>query len=95
VGADGSMTFPEMIRMLGNRSLALPFGILYALNNLAWLLRLTAVSEFPSPALNMVRYPWIVSSEKLKNELGYRYRYTTQETFQDFAQAYKRSKKET
>jgi len=94
VGADGSMTFPEMIRMLGNRSLGLPFGILYALNNLAWLLRLTSVSEFPSPALNMVRYPWIVSSEKLKNELGYRYKYTTRETFQDFAQAFKSGKKD-
>jgi hypothetical protein len=79
-----------MIQMLGNRSLALPFGILYALNNLAWCLRLSSVSEFPSPALNMVRYPWIVSSEKLKNELGYRYKYTTRETFQEFTQAFKR-----
>lgn len=92
VGADGSMTFPEMIKLLGNRGLFLPFGMMYVLNNLAWYLRLTSVSEFPSPALNMVRYPWIVSSEKLKRVLGYRYKYTTRETFLDFAQAFKKSK---
>lgn len=94
VGADGTITFPEMISLLGNRRLSLPFDIMYALNNLAWWLRLTPVSEFPSPALNMVRYPWIVSSEKLKRTLGYRYRYTTRETFMDFAQAFKQGKKD-
>jgi len=89
VGADGSMTFPEMIKLLRNSGLFLPFDIMCALNNLAWYLRLTSISEFPSPALNMVRYPWIVSSEKLKRVLGYRYKYTTHETFMDFAQAFK------
>ncbi len=91
VGADGTITFPEMISLLGNRKLSLPFDIMYALNNLTWWLRLTSVSEFPSPALNMVRYPWIVSSEKLKKTLGYRYRYTTRETFMDFAQTFKKN----
>ena len=92
VGADGSMTFTEMISLLGNRRLALPFGIMFALNNLAWQLRMTFISEFPSPALNMVRYPWIVSSDKLKRVLGYRYKYTTRETFMDFAQSFKKDK---
>ena len=90
VGADGSMAFPEMIKLLGNRMLPIPFDIMSVLNNLAWYLRLTSVSEFPSPALNMVRYPWIVSSDKLKRVLGYRYKYTTRETFLDFAQAFKK-----
>jgi len=92
VGADGSMTFPEMIRLLGNRMVPLPFDIMYLLNNLAWYLRLTFISEFPSPSLNMVRYPWIVSSEKLKRVLGYRYKYTTRETFLDFAEAFKKGR---
>jgi UDP-glucose 4-epimerase len=92
VGADGSMAFPEMIKLLGNRMVPLPFDIMYVLNNLAWYLRLAFVSEFPSPALNMVRYPWIVSSDKLKRVLGYRYKYTTRETFLDFAQAFKKAK---
>jgi len=90
VGADGTMTFPEMIRSLGNTMIPLPFGMMYLLNSVAWYLRLAFISEFPSPALNMVRFPWVVSSEKLTAELGYRYKYTTRETFQDFAEAFKK-----
>ena len=90
VGADGGMYFPEMVKLLGNTMLPLPFNVMYLLNNLAWYLRLSFVSAFPSPSLNMVRYPWMVSSEKLKKELGYRYRYTTRETFLDYAAAFKK-----
>jgi len=92
VGADGTITFAEMIKLLGNVMVPLPFGIMSLLNNLAWYLRLSFISEFPSPALNMVRFPWAVSSEKLTAELGYRYKYTTRETFLDFAGAFKKSK---
>jgi hypothetical protein len=65
---------------------------MYLLNNMAWYLRLSSISEFPNPALNMVRYPWVVSSQKLTAELGYRYKYTTRETFLDFARAFKKSR---
>ena len=92
VGADGGMDFPEMIKLLGNIMLPLPFGVMYLLNNIAWYLRLSFISEFPSPSLNMVRHPWIVSSEKLKKELGYSYKYTTRETFLDFARAFKKGR---
>jgi UDP-glucose 4-epimerase len=95
VGADGTMTFPEMIKLLGNTMVPLPFAVMYLLNNAAWYLRLAFISEFPSPALNMVRFPWVVSSEKLTSELGYRYKYTTRETFQDFATAFKKGRRIT
>jgi len=93
VGADGTMTFPEMIRLLGNIMVPLPFPIMYLLNNIAWYLRLSFISEFPSPALNMVRFPLVVSNEKLTAELGYRYKYTTRETFLDFAEAFKNGRR--
>jgi hypothetical protein len=44
------------------------------------------VTEFPAPALNMARYSWVVSNEKLKRELNYQYRYTTAEAYKDFAE---------
>ncbi len=93
VGADGTITFPEMIKLLGNIMVPLPFTIMGLLNNVAWYLRLSFISEFPTPALNMVRFPWAVSSEKLTAELGYRYRYTTRETFLDFAGAFKKGRR--
>jgi nucleoside-diphosphate-sugar epimerase len=33
----------------------------------------------------MLVYPWIASNDKLKRELGYTFKYTTREAFEDFA----------
>ena len=85
VAADGLMTFEEMVRLLGNRKIYLPFAVMYHLNRIAWSLRLTFLSEFPSPTMNMLRYPWWAQNDKLKTDLGFRYRYTTEEAFRDFA----------
>lgn len=85
IASDGVMTFDEMITMLGNWRLKLPFPVMYVLNNLMWLLRVKFITEFPSPALKMVVYPWIASNEKIKKELNYSFKYSTKEAFEDFA----------
>ena len=85
LAADGTMTFDEMLHILGNWPLKLPASIVYPLTDLMWFLRIKFMSEFPSPALNMCRYPWIASNEKLKKELNYKFKYTTKEAFEDFA----------
>jgi len=91
LAADGTMTFDDMIRILGGLSLKLPVWLLWPINNLMWRLRMTFVTEFPSPCLNMIRYPWIASNKKVKEELGYAFRYTTREAFEDFARHVKSS----
>lgn len=83
--ADGTMTFDEMLRILGNWPLKLPVWLLWPTNEIMWRLRMTFMTEFPSPCLNMIRYPWIASNEKVKRELGYRFKYTTRTAFEDFA----------
>jgi UDP-glucose 4-epimerase len=82
---DGVMTMKEMASALGNITLPLPYHILYPLNSLSWLLRMTFISEFPSPFLNMIRYSWVASNEKLKRDTGYVCRYDTRKAFADFA----------
>jgi UDP-glucose 4-epimerase len=84
VGADGTISSGEMVRLLGNTRVALPFWLMYALTEAAWNLRLKFVAEFPGAALDMARYQWVVSSEKVKRELGFQYRYTTAEAYRDF-----------
>ena len=79
-----------MVALLGNVQIRMPFGLMYALTGLAWNLRLSFLAEFPGPALNLLRYPWVVSSEKLYRELGYKYRYTTAEAFEDFVRHVKK-----
>ena len=92
LAADGTMTFDEMVRILGGYVLKVPTGLLWPVNSLMWRLRLTFMTEFPSACLNMIRYPWIVSNEKVKRELGYRFKYTTRSSFDDFARHVKASR---
>ncbi len=92
ITGDGTLTFPEMIRMLGNIPLPVPWPIIYPLNNLAWYLRLTFMSKFPSPAMRMMVHPWIASSEKLKKETRYSFKYDTRAAFADFVRHVKQQK---
>jgi UDP-glucose 4-epimerase len=84
VGADGTVSPDEMVSLLGNRAIGIPSGLMYVLTQLAWKLRLSFLAEFPGPALNLARYSWVVSSDKLKEEVGFRYKYTSREAFEDF-----------
>lgn len=85
LAAEGTMSFEEMVHTLGGYVLKIPVWLLWPLNNLMWHLRAAFMTEFPSPCLNMIRFPWIASSAKVKKELGYRFRYTTREAFDNFA----------
>ncbi len=85
LAADGTMTFDEMLRILGGWALKIPIWLLWPMNNLMWHLRARFITESPSPCLNLIRYPWIASNDKVKRELGYEFKYTTREAFDDFA----------
>lgn len=85
VAGQGVISFDEMVEMLGGILLPIPFKVLWALNALAWKLRLGFLTEFPSPTLNIFRYPWVASSAKLEKELGFTFRFDTKGAFEDFA----------
>ncbi|MFA6009395.1 MAG: NAD-dependent epimerase/dehydratase family protein [Desulfobacteraceae bacterium] len=85
ITADGTMTFAEMVKILGNIHIPVPWPILYPLNNLAWHLRLSFLSKFPSSTMRMMVTPWIATSEKLKRETGYTFTHDTRSAFADFA----------
>ena len=89
VTGEGTMTFQEMVRMLGNIRVPLPWSLMYLLNSLAWFLRLSFITKFPSPPLRMMIHPWIASSRKLRQATGYVFKYNTREAFQDFARSVK------
>jgi UDP-glucose 4-epimerase len=85
LAADGTMTFDEMLGLLGGWPLKIPIWLLWPLNNLMWLMRVWFITEFPSPCLNLMRYPWITSNSKIKRELEYSFKYSTGAAFEDFA----------
>lgn len=92
VGAQGTLEAKRIVRMLGNIPICLPYRLLYWLNHIAWILRLKFITEFPSPAMEMIRHSWVVSSEKLRDETGYRYRYNSLEAFETYAKSFKEQK---
>ncbi|WDP84996.1 MAG: NAD-dependent epimerase/dehydratase family protein [Desulfobacter sp.] len=85
VAPEGTMEFNQMVRILGNRPIQLPDIVVRIFNNIAWHLRLKQLTQFPNPALNLMRHPWIASSKKLIQATGYQFQYNTQEAFLDYA----------
>ena len=85
VTAEGTITFAEMVKILGNIRIPLPWWLLFPLNNLSWFLRLSFITRFPSPAMRMMVNPWIASSRKLASQTGYRFKYDSRQAFESFA----------
>jgi len=90
VTGEGTMTFSEMVKMMGNIRIPIPWPIIYPLNNLAWFLRLTFMTQFPSPAMRMMVHPWIASSKKLHEMMDYKFKYDSKIAFRDFAKSVKK-----
>ena len=86
VTGEGTMSFREMIKMLGNFMIPVPWFLIFPLNNLAWFLRLTFITKFPSPAMRVMVNPWIATSDKLKRETGYKFQYDTKSAFKAFVE---------
>lgn len=85
VAADGMMTFSEMVEILGNQIVRIPWFWMYHLNNLAWNLRITSISQAPSAGFRCAVTPWIASNEKVKKELNFEFQYDSKAAFQSFA----------
>jgi len=84
VAGDGTVRFSEIAKMFGRRPLMLPAGILYPLTDLAWKLRLSFITEAPASVLDFVRYPWVVSTDKIKREVGVKFQYTSREAIASY-----------
>ncbi len=87
ITGEGTMTFSEMIKMLGNIRIPIPWPIIYPLNNLSWFLRLSFMTKFPSPSMRMMIHPWIASSKKLHETIDYTFKYDSKSAFRDFARS--------
>ncbi len=77
---EGTVTYSDIARTAGLRSVALPAPVLAALTQASWALRLQ--SDSPASGLAMVRWPWVASNEKLTRETGFRPRYTSREALE-------------
>ena len=80
---DGTITWREATDRLGRTTVSVPAGLIHMATDLSWRLRLQTSA---SPAgLRFIRYPWVVSTEKIKREVGIGFRYSSGEAWEVFA----------
>jgi UDP-glucose 4-epimerase len=81
VAGDGTMTWREGAELLGTRTRRMSFRLAYNIAKASWMLHLPR-SEAPPGNLHFIRYPWVVSNEKLKLATGWEPQYDTRQTFE-------------
>lgn len=77
VAADEGIRYSEITRLAGKRTIALPERLLLLLMGFSWALRLQ--NESPPTGLEFIKYPPVVSIERLKMEPGYQFRYSSRD----------------
>jgi UDP-glucose 4-epimerase len=77
ISGEGEIRYSEIARLRGKRSLALPEKLLRFIMGLSWMLHLQG--ESPVSGLEFIKYPPIVSTDKIKSELGFHFRYSSRD----------------
>ena len=80
VAGDGVLRLSAIASRVGTRLLPLPLPIAYGLCGLAWRAGWTRLTESPPGNLYFVKYPWLVSNRRLKEDVGFRFRFTSEQT---------------
>lgn len=84
-GADGSVAYRQMLGYTGKPSLGLPSWIWSPLIRLSWALGIQKKS--PAGGLEFMKYPIVVSSEKLTKTIGSKFTHSSQEALKAFMDA--------
>jgi len=84
-GAGGAVTYRDMLKATGKPSLGLPSWIWSPLIGLSWSLGIQKKS--PAGGLEFMKYPIVVSTEKLVKTIGFRFSHNSQEALKTFMDA--------
>ncbi|MDP9228856.1 MAG: NAD-dependent epimerase/dehydratase family protein [Actinomycetota bacterium] len=80
LAGDGTMTWRRSGEMIGQRVREISLKNMKRLNSAMWRMRVPN-TDAPPGNMNFLRYPWVVSTEKLKSETDWKPRFDTLETF--------------
>ena len=87
VAADGTLRLSESYRGVGARVVPIPLPALLAIADAAWKRDLRQIVEAPAEFVYFITYPWLVSNRRLKEELGFQFRFSPRETLEQFLAA--------
>ena len=85
ISGEGSIRYSDIARLRGKRTIALPEQILRFLMGISWMLHLQR--ESPVSGLEFIKYPPIVSTEKIKGEMGFQFGYSCRDALLSFLEA--------
>ncbi|MBI4187144.1 MAG: NAD-dependent epimerase/dehydratase family protein [Chloroflexi bacterium] len=85
VAGEGEVRYSDVIALAGRKAITLPGWLLRPLMGLSWTLRLQ--KESPPSGLEFIKYPPLVSTEKLKREVGFQFRHSSREAVASFLSA--------
>jgi UDP-glucose 4-epimerase len=80
VAGDGTLTWGQSAEMVGVKTRTMSLKTVRRIYGAAWALHAPRV-EAPPGNLNFIRYPWVVSNEKLKATIGWEPSASTREVF--------------
>lgn len=80
VAPDDALTHREVARALGVPAVPMPFVVMAAVGRLWWTLRLPWLAT-PPGLVGYVRHPWVVTSKRLQDELGFSFAYSSAAAF--------------
>lgn len=85
VAGDGEVRYTELARLCGKRTVTLSGKLLHSLMSFSWSLHLQ--NESPASGLEFIKYPPVVSTEKLKRETGFQFGYPSKQAVISFLSA--------
>lgn len=80
VAPDDALTHRQIAAALGVPAVPMPFGLMAAVGRIWWMLRLPWLATPPGLA-GYVRHPWVVTSRRLRTELGFAFAHTSASAF--------------
>ncbi len=83
VAGRGTIRWRQAVRVAGSYPLPLPMRLLGGLTEASWRFRLQTRS--PGAGLEMIRHPWLASTERIEEALGWLPRFTSEEALAAWA----------
>jgi UDP-glucose 4-epimerase len=80
VSPDDVLTHRQIAGALGVPAVSIPFPLMAALGRLWWTLRLPWLAT-PPGLVGYVRHPWLITSKRLREELGFSFAYSAAAAF--------------
>ena len=82
VAGSGSIPWSQVVKMARKRLLRFSAPVAYGLTNLTWRLRLQ--NDAPGAGLDYIRWPWVVSTARLENELEFKFKYSSYDALESY-----------